>query len=137
MPKFSDNSKYRLGTCHEDLQEIFNEVIKNFDCTIVEGHRDNVKQNEMYRTGKSQLKGGQSKHNKQPSLAVDAVPYPSLYSDRELMILFAGYVLGISDRLLHEGRIKTKLRWGGDWDSDKQIKDTSFFDAPHFELEDK
>ena len=30
MPRFGKTSKARLATCHEDLQEIFNEVIKYF-----------------------------------------------------------------------------------------------------------
>ena len=39
MPKFGNRSKQRLETCHEDLQEIFNEVIKYFDCSVLCGHR--------------------------------------------------------------------------------------------------
>ena len=31
MPRFGKTSKRRLATCHEDLQEILNEVIKYFD----------------------------------------------------------------------------------------------------------
>ena len=26
------------------------------------------------------------------------------------------------------------IRWGGDWDSDGQTLDHTFFDAPHFEM---
>ena len=31
MPKFGSKSKKRLATCHEDLQDLFNEVIKYVD----------------------------------------------------------------------------------------------------------
>ena len=39
MAKFSEHSKRELSTVHPDLQEIFNEVILRFDCTILEGKR--------------------------------------------------------------------------------------------------
>jgi hypothetical protein len=29
-----------------------------------------------------------------------------------------------------------KIRWGGDWDSDNIMKDQTFNDLPHFQLED-
>ena len=61
--KFSTTSKNRLYTCDEQLVELFNEVIKHWDCTIVEGYRTEDRQNEMYRTGKSQLQWPNSKHN--------------------------------------------------------------------------
>ena len=75
MPKYSTISKSRLVTCHQDLQTLFNEVIKYYDCTIVYGHRGEIAQNQAYAEGKSQLKWPNSKHNKWPSLAVDAAPY--------------------------------------------------------------
>ena len=31
MAKFGKTSKKRLSTCHEDLQTVFNEVIKHVD----------------------------------------------------------------------------------------------------------
>ena len=43
MPKFSATSQRRLSTCHEYIQIVFNEVAKDFDCTIVEGHRSKEK----------------------------------------------------------------------------------------------
>ena len=63
MPKFSNRSAERLATCHADLQRLFNEVIKKYDCTILEGHRSNERQEELYRQGKSKLRAGFSKHN--------------------------------------------------------------------------
>ncbi len=132
--KFSDKSKYRLGTCHQDIQKVFEEVIKFFDCTILEGYRDNLRQDELYRQGKSQLKGGESKHNHQPALAVDVVPYPIDWEDTQRMTLFIGYVLGVSNYLYEKGEVDYRLKSGIDWDNDTQTKDTSFFDYPHFEL---
>jgi len=39
-----------------------------------------------------------------------------------------------AERLYNEGKITHKLRWGGDWDSDKVFDDQNFDDLPHFEL---
>ena len=39
MPKFSKKSKSKLETCDSKLQDLFNEVIMHFDCSILCGHR--------------------------------------------------------------------------------------------------
>lgn len=135
MPTFSKTSAARLATCHTDLQRVFGEVIKYFDCTIIEGHRGQAAQDAAFAAGKSKLKFPEGKHNKTPSLAVDAAPV--LYAngkgiidwqDRERLSFFAGRVLGIADGM------GVKLRWGGDWDQDTELKDNSFDDLVHFEL---
>lgn len=128
MPAFSRRSKDNLATCDHRLQRVFNEVIKEFDCTIIEGHRSEQEQNEKYRRGLSQLRYPQSKHNADPSVAVDVAPYPIDWNDRERFTYFAGYVKGIAESM------NIKLRWGGDWDGDTQVVDNNFDDLPHFEL---
>lgn len=134
MPKYSDTSKQRLATCHKDLQLIFNMVIAHFDCSVLCGHRSETDQMAVYNAGKSQLKWPQSKHNKTPSMAVDVAPYPIDWSDLDRFYYFAGYVMGIADTLHAEGMITHRLRFGGDWDRDTQVKDTDFRDLPHYEL---
>ena len=84
---------------------------------------------EMRSTGKSQLGWPNSNHNTSPSRAVDVVPYPVDWSDRDRFHLFAGYVLATAQSLGYT------LRWGGDWDSDTQTSDNQFDDFPHFEVE--
>jgi hypothetical protein len=112
------------------LQLLFSEVIKEFDCTILEGHRGESRQNEMYRTGRSKAKYGESLHNINPSSAIDVAPYPIDWNDRERFTYFAGYVKGKAAAL------GIKIRWGGDWDGDWQVRDNNFDDLPHFELVD-
>lgn len=135
MPKFGLKSLQKLSTCDERLQRVFKEVIKHWDCTILEGHRDEETQNEYYRTGRSKLKYPAGKHNALPSKAVDAAPYfesaPHIrWNDTSSFYYFAGFVVGIA------ASMGIKLRWGGDWDSDKDTKDQNFNDLPHFELVD-
>lgn len=128
MPIFSKQSQTRLNSCDIRLQKVFNEVIKHWDCTVLEGHRGEQTQNEYYRTGKSKLKYPQGKHNSNPSLAVDVVPYPIDWEKTNNFIYFAGFVLGIARQM------EIKLRWGGDWDQDFNTYDTRFVDMPHFEV---
>jgi len=128
MPKLGKRSKKNLSECHPLLQELFEEVIKHYDCSIIEGHRPQEEQDKAYHAGKSKLKFPQSKHNKTPSLAVDAVPYPIDWNDSKRFYFFSGLVQGIADSL------GIDIRWGGDWDSDNDFKDQSFHDLPHFEL---
>ncbi len=128
MPSFSNSSKSHLRSCDKRLQDLFNEVIKHFDCTIMQGYRDRADQNEKFRQGLSKVEFPNSNHNSQPSQAVDVAPYPINWKDRERFHLFAGYVKGIARSL------NIDIRWGGDWDGDTQVDDNSFDDLPHFEI---
>ena len=134
MPMFSDSSITRLNECHVDLQLIFNNIIGFYDCVILEGHRNEERQNEMYRSGKSRVRYPNGKHNEQPSLAVDVAPYPIDWNNRERFYYLAGIVDILSRRLYNEGKISHRVRWGGDWDRDYDYKDNSFDDLVHFEL---
>lgn len=128
MSKFSKISKARLATCHPDLQKVFNEVIKHYDCSVLCGTRGKEEQDEAVRTGHSKTKYPKSKHNSTPSLACDVVPYPVDWNDSKRFYHFAGFVMGIAYSL------GVNLRWGGDFNSDLNFKNDSFIDLPHFEL---
>ena len=128
MPRFGKRSKERLSTCHKDLQMVFNEVIRHVDCSVLEGHRGEDRQNSLYEEGKTKVRYPNGRHNASPSNAVDITPYPVDWEDRERQTLFAGFVLGIARQM------GIKLRWGGDWDMDFQVMDNRFDDFPHFEI---
>ena len=128
MPEFSNSSKVKLETCHPDIQKVMNEVIKYFDCTILEGHRGSEAQNKAYNEGKSLVIFPNGKHNKIPSEAVDVMPCPIRWKDINRLCYFAGFVVAIG---LTMG---IKLRWGKDWDMDTDLNDQAFKDGPHFEL---
>ena len=53
MPEFSEVSQSRLATVHQDLQVVFNEVIKHFDCTIIYGLRTLKEQQALYAKGRT------------------------------------------------------------------------------------
>lgn len=128
---FSKASRTRLETCDERLQRLFNEVIRHYDCTIVCGYRSEEAQNEAFRTGMSKLQFPNSKHNRHPSIAVDVAPYINggiPWKDLTQFYHFGGFVLGVASQM------NIPIRWGGDWNSNNNLKDQTFFDLPHFEL---
>lgn len=150
MYKFGKRSKKSLGTCHEDLQTILNEIIKFYDFSIIEGIRTTKRQKQLYSEGKSKLDGvnRRSKHQGKKdkngnivSFAVDIMPYYkgfNPFTDKngnKSFYYLAGLVQGIAQKLYTEGKIKHLIRWGGNWDSDMDFfGDSSFFDLPHIEL---
>jgi len=140
MPEFSEHSSQRLRTCDARLQDLFNEVIAGYDCTILEGFRSEDRQQELFAAGRSQLHFPHSHHNREPARAVDVAPWPLDWGTegtreqrekaRARFYHFAGYVQAVADA---QG---VGIRWGGDWDSDKAFDDQSFDDLAHFELLD-
>ena len=133
MPRFGKKSKRQLETCHYKLQEVFNEVIKTVDCSVLEGHRNKADQNKLYEEGKTKLQYPLGRHNELPSRAADVVPYPINWNDRERFTLFAGFVIGTAKSM------GIKLRWGGNWDMWEEkgrweVNDNKFDDFPHFEI---
>jgi len=140
MPIFAQTSSSRLATCDRDIQTIFMEVVKFYDCSIIEGHRTAERQNKHWQKGRDNdiitdkgkvvtYKDGynkKSKHQGYPSTAVDVTPYPSMWKDKQEFQKLAAIVKWVQDMLYDQGRISSKLEWGGDW--------KSFLDMPHWQL---
>lgn len=134
MPKFGRRSANNLIHCHDDLQILFNEVIRDFDCSVICGHRNQAAQDRAFNEGNSKVRWPDSRHNKSPSLAADVIPYPVDWEDHRRFYMFAGVVRGIASRLLISGDMTHAIRCGADWDGDMEVKDQNFHDLPHFEL---
>ena len=126
MIPFSAASQVKLATCHPDLQRLFNRVNELWPCTITYGRRTPEEQAELVRSGVSKTLN--SKHVRDPSLAVDVTPDPLDWKDTSRFYYFGGFVLGVAESM------GLRVRWGGDWDGDMQIKDQNFNDLVHFEL---
>lgn len=120
MPQFSEKSRARLSTCHQDLQDIFNAVIKDADCTVICGFRNQEDQDQAFKDGFSKLKWPHGKHNQNPSLAVDVCPYPIDWKDTARFHAFAEVVKCKASEL------GIAVSWGGDWTG-------GFVDYPHWE----
>lgn len=57
MPSFSKRSRDNLETADVRLQKLFNEVIKEFDCTVISGHRSPEEQFELFKKGRQEIDG--------------------------------------------------------------------------------
>lgn len=129
MPSFSIKSEQQLATCDARLQKLFNEVVKHWDCTIVEGKRTEERELELFNMGATTTLNSKHVYPKDaPSLAVDVAPYPVKWNDTQRMYAFGGFVVGVATML------GIPVRWGGDWDSDRDLHDQKFNDLCHFEL---
>lgn len=136
MPRFSRSSKKRLATCDARLQNILNQVIKYYDCKVLCGHRSKEEQNAAYnsRPQRSKVKWPKGKHNTTPSLAVDVAPYPIPYEwgedwrDRVKFYELKAIIFFVA------AQQDVNIRFGGDWDNDKDYKDNKFNDLVHFEI---
>ena len=131
MPRFGGTSQQRLQTCDAQLQIVMREVVAFADCTIVEGHRSEQRQDMLFMTGKSKVVWPDGKHNTSPSKAVDVAPYVDgkISWDVRHCCYLAGCIMGTA-RVLG-----VKLRWGGNWDQDQEIiTDQQFQDLVHYEL---
>jgi len=130
MPRFGRKSLNNLKTCDDDLQTLFGFVIKQIDCSILEGYRDEEAQNKYFEEGNSKVQYPNGRHNHYPSKAVDVAPYPIDFKDRDRFHFFAGYVRAIADEL------GINIRWGGNWlnDLNRGFKKNKFDDLVHYEL---
>jgi hypothetical protein len=126
MPRFGKRSKQRLKGVDAKLINVANELIKLMDVTVIEGLRSQERQNELVSQGKSKTKFGKHVAGK----ALDLAPYPIDWNDRERFHYMGGLIRGIGHSL------GVKIRWGGDWDSDGDIKDNAFDDLVHVEIRD-
>ena len=116
MPKFGAESLRQLETCHPDLQRLFQQVVKHWDCSVVEGKRSEAQQARNVAKGVSKTMA--SKHvfpADGPSLAADVAPYPVRWpvapkddspaertrwmKDYARFYYFAGYVLGVAAQM--------------------------------------
>jgi len=128
MPNFSVLSEVKLKTCHYDIQTVIRTVIQRIDFSIIWGHRGNELQQQLYESGFSDKKAGESKHNLMPSEAIDIAPYPINWEDKKRFYYLAGMVM------MTAWELNIKLRWGGDWNMNDNLNDQKLFDLGHFEL---
>jgi hypothetical protein len=122
-------------------------VIDIVDHKITDGFRGQVEQDQAFAEGRSERKWPDGDHNVEPSVAVDAVPYPVDYggpllnddgtlNKKNLIELlrfyhFAGVVRGVADSM------DIPVTWGGDWDGDFDFTDQKFNDLCHYQLKEK
>ena len=131
--KFSPSSTARLLTCDDRLQRVLLAAIEDtpVDFGITCGHRGKVEQDRCCKAGLSKTPWPTSKHNSEPSLAIDFVPFidgKAQWDNREAFRDVAHHILMTADRM------GVGLRWGGTWTSSVNDPLAKFVDMPHIEL---
>jgi hypothetical protein len=126
MYKFGRKSKERLKGVDHRLIKVLDELIKIMDVTIIEGLRSEERQKELLEKGATKVKYSRHMEGK----AVDLAPYPIDWENRDGFHYMGGMIRGIAHQL------GLKIRWGGDWDSDGDVKDNGFDDLVHIEVRD-
>ena len=148
MPIFGKESTSKLNTCEQSLQTVLNGAIKVVDFSVIFGVRTPELQFELFKKGRIKRNGvwqvwqikdivtykdgyeKKSKHNHDPSKAVDVIPYPFPGWDtrefHEQMHYIAGVIMGLAAEYYTSEKIKDKLSWGGFW--------KNLVDEPHFQI---
>lgn len=140
---FSLHSQAQLAKAHPSLIKICYQLIKLHDFKVNETYRDAKAQEAAFKIGATKLHFPHGKHNQLPSIAMDLFPFvgglfigfPDKADSKEIYLqkcaqwaYFGGLALGTAASL------GIPIRWGHDWNTDNNLFDQSFVDAPHFEL---
>ncbi len=131
--KYGSKSLTTLADADIDMQRIFHAAINLglVDISILESHRPEAEQNRLFKLGKSKVEYPNGKHNKKPSMAVDAAPYVNGKASfkYEHCLHLAGIIQAVGVML------GVEIRWGGNWDMDGEVMtDQDFQDLVHYEV---
>ncbi len=134
MFHFSSASLAALAKCHPHLQAIAQAAIREIDFKVLDSTRGRDAQERAFNGGFSKVHFGDSAHNYVPAIAFDLFPAPYDWKNREAFIRLSKVILPLPEKLGLEGLDgkPLKLRWGGDWDMNGDIRDG--WDMPHYEL---
>lgn len=126
--KLGERSLQKFYTLDGRLQNLVLEILRHQDCTVLCGYRGEALQEKAFSEGNSRLHFPDSMHNKQPSLAMDLVPYPMpKWEDIQAFRDFGFFVMGVA------AAMDIPLRWGADWNKNYKVEKGEN-DFPHFEI---
>ena len=135
MPQYSNVSKSRLETVHQDVQTICHYAIQIIDFSVVFGHRTDKEQFAIYQKGRKFVyekwvvigkvftykDGYKLKSRHQSGEAIDLTPYPGGYNATPAQWhRLAGTLKATAYLLKKYGDIEHDINWGYDlwrWES--------------------
>lgn len=130
----SERSLKRLEGVEEDLVKVVRLAIKrtpvDFGVAWLGGFRTPEEQNQLFKDGYSQKDGYEKLSKHQFGEAVDLQVFVggSAVQSEKMQCIVAGVIASCAIEL------DVIIRWGGDWDSDADIRDNKFNDLYHFEI---
>jgi len=134
MPSFGNRSMKQLDTLRKEFQDVFIEVIKVFDLSIIQGRRGKEEQNRYYDEGTTTLRYPESNHNKTPCDAADCIPWPTGWKNIAMFYRMMAALFRAANK------VKAKVRSGGDWRRDGTLNNYTMRngkkplqDRPHIE----
>ncbi len=144
--KWDARSMEQLATIATDLRVVLSDALRLSDVPfqIVQGARTIDKQREYFKAGKSKVNPdayasgaalyAAAKHVVGPgaplSRAADIIiDLPGLEYDTKHLSYVAGVVMACARQR------GIAIRWGANFDRDKELFEQSFVDAPHFEVD--
>lgn len=143
--KWNARSLEQKATLHTDLRVVIEDALRISDVPfqLVQGARTIDQQREYFKAGKSKINPDAYADKDALYAAAKHVVGPGAPFARAVDIVIEGpkpydmshlcYVAGV---VLTCARIRgIKVRWGGNFDRDKEILEQSFIDGPHFELD--
>ena len=132
--KFGKASKERLDTVDPLLQDVIEYALSishiDFGIPNLGGKRTSEEQCKLFRQSLSKCDGISLMSKHQSGLAVDVVAYVNggyTYEKEYYYMIYAAVMIAAN-------YYKVKIRWGGDWDGDLNLRDQSFNDLCHFEM---
>ncbi|MDD5487050.1 MAG: M15 family metallopeptidase [Dehalococcoidales bacterium] len=130
----SERSLKRLEGVEEDLAKVVRLAIKrtpvDFGVAWLGGLRTPEEQNQLFKDGYSKCDGYIKLSRHQFGEAVDLQVFVrgGAVQNEKMQCIVAGVMAACA------GELDVNIRWGGDWDSDGDVRDNNFNDLYHFEL---
>ena len=126
-------SRGKLNSVHADLYNIAQLVMswQVYDFTIVWGYRGRAEQEQAFLAGNSKKRFPHSRHNKDPSTALDFAPWVNggiPWNDTHAFAVIGGMFIAAGAQL------GTPVRWGADWNRNGATLDQTLMDFGHVEL---
>lgn len=133
MFKLGKRSEERLVGVDARLVAVVRRAIElsTVDFTVLEGVRTKARQQELFDQGRKtpgKIVTWTMKSKHIDGLAVDLVPFPVDWNDREKFIAIARAMFAAASEL------GVTIRWGANWDGDDKPFEKGEYDSPHFEL---
>ena len=116
-------SSERLGTCDERLQRVIEAVALRTPIIVLCGHRTKEDQDKAVHDGKSLKPWPTSRHNGEPSQAVDLATLPLTWKDIASFRALNAEIQRVAQEM------DIEIEWGGNWHHPKdydhwQLKET-------------